>query len=63
MAKYEEGNNKIFVELWHMSASKDRTLETCKGITVIIDSIMEMGGYFYGFCDRIIQGKKGNDAI
>jgi hypothetical protein len=24
---------------------------------------MEMGGYFYGFCDGITQGKKGNDAI
>jgi hypothetical protein len=22
-----------------------------------------MGGYFYGFCDGITQGKKGNDAI
>jgi len=24
---------------------------------------MEMGGYFYGFCDIITRGKKGNDAI
>jgi hypothetical protein len=24
---------------------------------------MEMEGYFYGFYDRITQGKKGNDAI
>jgi hypothetical protein len=24
---------------------------------------MEMGGYFYGFCDGITQGKEGNDAI
>ena len=53
MAKYEEGNNRICVELWDLSASKDRTLETCRGITVIVDSRMEMRGYFYGFCDVI----------
>ena len=60
MAKYEEGNNRICVELWDLSASKDRTLETSKGITIIINSRMEMGGYFYGFFDGIT---KGNDAI
>jgi hypothetical protein len=32
-----------------LSASKDRTPETCRGITVIVDAKMEMGGYFYGF--------------
>jgi hypothetical protein len=42
-----------------MSTSKDKTLETCRGITVIINSGMEMGGYFYGFCDGITQGKEG----
>jgi hypothetical protein len=59
MAKYEEGNSRICVELWDLSTSKDRTLETCRGITVIINSGMEMGGYFFGFCDRITQGKEG----
>jgi hypothetical protein len=33
--------------------------ETCRGITVIINSRMEMGGYFYGFCDGITYGKEG----
>jgi hypothetical protein len=36
---------------------KIETPETCRGITVIINSEMEMGGYFYGFCDGITQGK------
>jgi hypothetical protein len=59
VAKYEEGNSRICVELWYMSTSKDRTLETCRGITVIINFGMEMGGYFYGFYDGITQGKEG----
>jgi hypothetical protein len=42
-----------------MSTSKDRTPETCRRIIVIINFRMEMGGYFYGFCDRITQGKEG----
>ncbi|XP_061971882.1 uncharacterized protein LOC133694394 [Populus nigra] len=54
-----EGNSKICVKLWDLSTSKDRTSETCRGITVIINSGMEMGGYFYGFCDGITQGKEG----
>jgi hypothetical protein len=53
VTKYEEGNNRIYVELWYLSASKDRTPETCRGIIVIVDSIMEIGGYFYEFCDGI----------
>jgi hypothetical protein len=53
VAKYEEGNSRICVELWDLSASKDRTLETCRGITIIVDSRMEMRGYFYGFYDVI----------
>jgi len=53
VAKYEEGNSRICVELWDLSTSKDRTLETCRGFTVIVDFIMEMRGYFYGFCDGI----------
>ena len=53
MAKYEEGNNIICVELWDLSTSKNRTPKTCRGFTVIVDSRMEMGGYFYGFCDGI----------
>ena len=54
-----EGNSRICVELWDLSTSKDRTPETCRGITIIIDSGMEMGGCFYGFCDGITQGKEG----
>jgi hypothetical protein len=53
VAKYEEGNSRICVKLWDLSTSKDRTLETFRGFTVIVDSIMEMGEYFYGFYDRI----------
>jgi hypothetical protein len=37
----------------------DRTPEICRGITVTIDSGMEMGGYFYGFYDGITQGIEG----
>jgi hypothetical protein len=59
VAKYEEGTSRICVKLWDLSTSKDRTLETCRGITVTINSSMEMGGYFYGFCDGITQGKEG----
>ena len=59
MAKYEEGNSRICVKLWDLSTSKYRTLETCRGIIVIINSRMEMGGYFYGFCDGITQEKEG----
>ena len=59
MAKYEEGNSKICVELWDLSTSKDRTPKTCRGIIIIINFEMEMGGYFYGFCDIITQGKEG----
>jgi hypothetical protein len=58
VAKYEEGTSRICVELWDLSTSKDRTLETCRGITIIINSGMEMGGYFYGFYDEITQRKK-----
>jgi hypothetical protein len=53
VAKYEEGNSRIYVELWDLSASKDRTPETYRGIIIIVDSRMEMEGYFYGFCDGI----------
>jgi len=53
MAKYEEGNIRICVELLDLSTSKDRTLETCRGFRVIVDSRMEIGGYFYGFYDGI----------
>jgi hypothetical protein len=53
VAKYEEGNSRIYVELWDLSTSKDRTLETCRGIIVIINSGMEMEGYFYGFYNGI----------
>jgi hypothetical protein len=59
VAKYEEGNNKIYVKLWDLSTSKNRTPETCREITIIINFGMEMGGYFYGFCDGITQGKEG----
>jgi hypothetical protein len=58
VAKYKEGNSRICVELWDLSTSKDRTLETCRGIIVIINSRMEMRGYFYGFYDGITQGKE-----
>jgi hypothetical protein len=34
-------------------SKEDKTPETCRGFIVIIGSKMEMGGYFYGFCDRI----------
>ena len=63
MAKYEEGNSRICVELWDLSISKDRTPETSRGITVIVDSRMEMGGYFMDFVTGLHRGKKGNDAI
>jgi len=48
VAKYKEGNSGICVELWDLSRSKDRTPETCRGITIIINSEMEMRGYFHG---------------
>jgi hypothetical protein len=63
VAKYKEGNSRICVELWDLSTSKDRTPETCRGITVIINSGVEMGGYFMDFVTRLPRGKKGNDAI
>jgi len=63
VAKYEEENNRIYVELWDLSTNKDKTLETCRGFTVIVDSRMEMGGYFYDFVTRLPRGRKGNDAI
>jgi hypothetical protein len=63
VAKYEEGNSRICVKLWDLSTSKDRTLETCWGFTVIVDSRMEMGGYFYDFVMGLPRGRKGNDAI
>jgi len=63
VAKYKEGNNRVCVQLRGLSASKDRTPKTCRGITIIIDLEMEMGGYFYRLCDGITSGKKGNDAI
>jgi len=53
VAKYEEGNSIIYVELWDLSTTKDRTPETYRGITIIINSEMEMGGYFYRFYDGI----------
>ena len=59
MAKYKEGNSGICVELWDLSRSKDRTPETCRGITIIINFEMEMRGYFHG----LPRGKKRNDAI
>jgi len=54
-----EGNNIIYVKLWDLSTSKDRTPEICRGITVIINFRMQMEGYFYGFYDEITQGKEG----
>jgi hypothetical protein len=54
VAKYEEGNSRICIKLWDLSASKDRTLEIYRGTTITIDFEMEMGEYFYGFCDGII---------
>ena len=53
MAKYKEGIRIICVELRDLSTSKDRTPETCRGIIVIINSGMEIGGYFYRFYDGI----------
>jgi hypothetical protein len=49
VTKYKEGNSRICVELWDLSTSKDRTPDTCRGFKVIVDSRMEMEGYFYGF--------------
>jgi len=35
VAKYKKGNSRIFIELWDMSSSKDRTLETCRGLQLL----------------------------
>jgi len=48
-----------FVSNYGIYQQVDRTPEIWRGITVTIDSGMEMGGYFYEFCDGITQGKEG----
>ena len=63
MAKYEEANSRICVELWDLSTSKDRTLKTCKGIQSLSIPEWKWEDIFMDFMTGLPRGKKGNDAI
>ena len=59
MAKYEEGDSRIYVKMWDMSIGEDRTPKAGRGIATITNSGMEMGKYSHGLCNRITKGEKG----
>jgi hypothetical protein len=63
VAKYEEANSRICVELWDLSTSKDRTLKTCKGIQSLSIPEWKWEDIFMDFMTGLPRGKKGNDVI
>ena len=52
MEGYEEGYCKVRLQMYHMLASKSRTLEACRTIIDSPDPLVEMGENHYGFCGR-----------